>query len=54
MQSLKKIHWVGTYVKVPLRPEVNVKDKVTQDGMHHLAISRGVNIPNLGFIHQII
>ena len=37
-----------------MRPEVNVKVKVTQNGMHHSAIPRGINTPYLGFLHQII
>ena len=37
-----------------MRPEVNVKVKVTKTGMHHSAIPRGINTPNLGFLHQII
>ena len=30
--------------------EVNVKFKVTQNGMHHSAIPRGIHTPNLGFL----
>ena len=37
-----------------MRPEVNVKVKVTQNGMHHFAIPRGINTPNFGFLHQTI
>ena len=37
-----------------MRPEVNVKAKVTQNGMHHSAIPRDISTPNLGFLHQII
>ena len=34
-----------------MRPEVNVK--VTQNGMHHSAIPRGITTQNLGFLHHI-
>ena len=37
-----------------MRPEVNVKVKVTQNGMHHSTIPRVITTPNLGFLHQII
>ena len=37
-----------------MRPEVNVKVKVTQNGMHHSAIQRGITTLHLGFLHQII
>ena len=37
-----------------MRPEVNVKVKVTQNGMNHSAIPRELNTPNLVFLHQII
>ena len=36
-----------------MRPEVNVKVKVTQNGMHHSAIQKGITTPNVGFLHQI-
>ena len=32
---------------------MNVKVKVTQNGMHHSAFPRGMNTPNLGFLHGI-
>ena len=37
-----------------MRLEVNVKVKVTHNGMHHSAIPREINTPNLEFLHQII
>ena len=41
-------------INLEMRPEVNVKVKVTQNGTHHFTIPRGINTPNLGFLHQII
>ena len=34
-----------------MRSEVKVK--VTQNGMHHSAIPRGIHTPNLGFLPQM-
>ena len=37
-----------------MRQNVNVKVKVTQNGMHYSVIPRGIHTPNLGFLPQII
>ena len=34
--------------------KINVKVKVTQNGMHYSVIPRGIYTPNLGFLTQII
>ena len=39
---------------IEMRPEVNVKVKITQKGMPNSAIPRGINTPNLEFLHPII
>ena len=44
----------GGIKNLEMRPEVNVKVKVTQNGLHHSAIPRGIKTPNLGFLHQIL
>ena len=36
------------------KPKVNVKVKMTKNGMHHSVISREILTPNLGFLPQII
>ena len=37
-----------------MRSEVNVKVKVTQNGMHNSAIPREIHTPNLGFLPQML
>ena len=43
-----------TQKNLEMGPEVNVKVKVTQNGMKLSTIPRGINTPNLGFLHQIM
>ena len=41
----------GPTINLEMSPEVNVKVKVTKNGTYHSAIPRGINTPNLGFLH---
>ena len=42
--------YVPATKNLEMRSEVNVRLKVTLNGMHHSAIPRGIHTPNLGFM----
>ena len=52
--NMKHLLYAQDTKNLEMKSEVNVKVKVTQNCMHHSAITRGIHTHNLGFLPKII